>query len=92
MPVVFLPSAMRNLAGGKDRLEVTGATVGEVIEQAEKQAPGLRGRVLDGDRLRPNVAVAIDGVVASLGPLEKVAPDSEIHFVAALAGGTGFSL
>ena len=92
MPTVFLPSMMRSLAGGRDRLEVDGATVAEVIEQADKLAPGLKQRVVDGDRLRSNVAVAIDGEVGALGLLERVEPDSEIHFVAAIAGGAAISL
>ena len=92
MPTVYLPSMMRSLAGGRDFLEVSGGTVGEVIEQAEAQAPGLRDRVLEGDRLRSNIAVAINGEIGTLGLLEKVEPDSEIHFVAAISGGGGVPL
>ncbi len=89
MATVYLPSMMRSLAGGRDRLEAAGDTVGAVIEKADEQAPGLKARLLDGDRLRSNVAVAVDGEVGTLGLLERVAPDSEIHFVAAISGGAG---
>ncbi len=39
-------------------------------------------------RIRPNLAVAIDGEVARMGLLEKVGENSEVHFVPAVGGGT----
>ncbi len=42
---------------------------------------------MDGDRLRPNIQVAVDGAVGPLGLRERADPASEIHFVAAISGG-----
>ena len=40
-------------------------------------------------RIKPSLAVSIDGEVARMGLLEKVGPGSEVHFVPAIAGGNG---
>lgn len=87
MPTVFIPTALRPLVDGQQTLEVPGATVREVVNNLESVAPGLRAELLNGTTLKPNLAVAVDGAVAPLGLLERVDPDSEIHFVAAIAGG-----
>ncbi len=59
----------------------------QVIEGLEIQCPGLRDRLIEGDRLRPNISVAVDGEITPLGLLEDVRPESEVHFVAAIKGG-----
>ena len=84
MPTVFLPSALRSFANGQESIEVAGSTLREVVNNLD---PGLRAQLLDGTKLKPNLAVAVDGAVAPLGLLERVEPGSEIHFVAAIAGG-----
>ena len=78
---------LRELTGGRSTVEAAGATVREVIEDLERQWPGIRDRLTDGGRLRPNLAVAIDGEVGPLGLREAVETSSEVHFVAAIKGG-----
>ena len=95
MPTVFLPSALRPLAGGAASVEIEGATVGEVVTALEERFPELGERIFKGGALRSNLAIAVDGAVTTLGLLEKVEPESEIHFVAAISGGAreeGFEL
>ncbi|MBI4905975.1 MAG: MoaD/ThiS family protein [Acidobacteria bacterium] len=87
MPTVFLPAQLRPLAGGRESVEVEGATVRQVIQALDQQHPGLRDRLMDDDRLRPNISVAVDGLVSPLGLLEETPPDCEIHFVTAISGG-----
>ena len=41
---------------------------------------------LDG-ALRPGIAVAVDGVIATRGLRQRLAAPSELHFVPAMAGG-----
>jgi len=62
--------------------------VRQVIESLETAWPGIRERLLEQDRLRPNISVAVDGEVTPLGLLEAVGPASEVHFVAAIRGGS----
>jgi molybdopterin synthase sulfur carrier subunit len=84
---VFIPTQLRRLTGGHDRIEVAGATVGDVVDAIERRFPGFRDRVASGDEIAPGLSVAVDGETASLGLLETVGPASEIHFIPALGGG-----
>jgi molybdopterin synthase sulfur carrier subunit len=87
MPRVFIPSMLRELTGGLDELAVDGTSVGELIHNLETQFPGIRGRLCDGDELKPGLNVAVGGKVSSLGVLQKVKPESEVHFLPAIGGG-----
>jgi sulfur carrier protein ThiS len=84
MPTVFIPHALRSLTDGQESVEAAGSTVREVVNNLD--AP-LRAALLDGAKLKSNLAVAVDGAVAPMGLLERVEPGSEIHFVAAISGG-----
>jgi len=85
---VYIPTLLRNLTGGSAAVEVDGATVGQVVERLEQLYPGIRERLLDAGRLRPNISVAVDGEISPMGLLERVEPSSEVHFVAAIQGGS----
>ena len=87
MAEVYIPAMFRELTGGRSTVEAAGATVREVIDDLDRQWPGIRDRLIDGDRLRPNLSVAVDGEVSPLGLHEEVEPASEVHFVAAIKGG-----
>ena len=87
MPVVWIPPQMRDLTAGQDRVTVPGARVGEVIEALERRYPGLKARLCDGEALRPGLAVVVGTEVSRLGWRQPVGPDSEIHFLPAIAGG-----
>ena len=86
---VFIPSLMQKLTGGQDRVEVPGSSVREIISNLEKEYPGIRERLVDKFRMKPNISVAVDGAVSPIGILEKVVEDSEVHFVPAIGGGAG---
>jgi len=87
LAIVFIPTLLQPLTGGRASVEAAGATVRQVIESLEQAWPGIRDRLLDQDRLRPNISVAVDGEVTPMGLLEPVSPTSEVHFVAAIKGG-----
>lgn len=87
MPLVHIPALLAGLTGGRSLVEVPGTTVREVIDNLERAWPGLRERLVDQDRLRPNIRVSVDGRISRLGLLEGLSPSSEIHFVAAISGG-----
>jgi molybdopterin synthase sulfur carrier subunit len=91
LPTVYIPTLLQNLTGGRSSVDVEGATVRQVIENLERAWPGLRERLLDQDRLRPNISVAVDGEVTPMGLLEPVEPASEVHFIAAIKGGAALS-
>lgn len=87
LATVYIPTLLQPLTGGRSSVQAAGTTVRQVIENLEQAHPGLRDRLLDQDRLRPNISVAVDGEVTPLGLLEQVGPSSEVHFVAAIKGG-----
>lgn len=87
MATVFIPTLLQSATGGRGVVEAGGTTVRRVIEDLERQFPGIAERLMDGGRLRPNVSVAVDGEVSPLGLLESVGPASEVHFVTAIKGG-----
>ena len=89
MATVFIPSMLRPLTGDHDALDVSGATVREVVENLVERYPDLRGRLLADGQLPGNISVAIDGEVSTLGLLDELGPDSEVHFVPAISGGRG---
>ena len=87
MATVFIPSMLRPAAGDRESVEVEGSTVRDVIERLTEAYPKLRVRLLEDGQLRANISVAIDGEISTLGLLDTVEKDSEVHFVAAISGG-----
>jgi sulfur-carrier protein len=87
VPTVYIPTLLQALTGGRSSVDVKGATVRQVIENLDRACPGVRDRLLDRGRLRPNISVAVDGEITPMGLLEKVGPSSEVHFIAAIKGG-----
>jgi len=87
MATVFIPRRLTDITGAPPSIEVEGATVRQLIENLERVYPGIRGQLVEGDRLKPHISVAIDGVVSPLGLLEQAGAASEVHFIAAISGG-----
>ncbi|MGH8064777.1 MAG: MoaD/ThiS family protein [Candidatus Entotheonellia bacterium] len=87
MAVVWIPSLLQSLTGGEETLVVSGATVGEIIDNLEGRFPGIKDRLVEGGEIRPHIAVAIDGDVSPEGLEQDVRESSEIHFIPALSGG-----
>lgn len=87
MPTVWIPPLLRSLTKGRSTLQVSGSSLGEVIDSLEEECPGLRDRLLDGNELRPGLAVGI-GNQAGRFPLDHpIGPADEVHFVNAVGGG-----
>ena len=87
MPMVHIPALLLSLTGGIRRQEVSGTTVREVVEELNKVYPGIRDRLLEGERLRSGLAVFVDGLVRREGLDFTVSHQSEIYFIPAVAGG-----
>jgi molybdopterin synthase sulfur carrier subunit len=87
MATVIIPALLRKLTNGQERVVVQGRSVGEVIENLERQFPGFREQVVEDGDLKPSVAVSIDGEMGVGGLLDPVGENSEIYFIPALGGG-----
>lgn len=88
MPVVWIPSLLRDLTGGRETVTVPGATVRQVIEALDQSFPGIKQRLCDADGLKSGFAVAVGSAVARLGLAEPVPEGSEVHFVPSISGGS----
>lgn len=88
MALIIIPATLREFCAGASKLEVPGATVGEVLREVDARCPGFYDRVVEeGRRLRPELAFAINGEVYPLALHDVLAPDVEIAIVPALGGG-----
>ena len=55
---------MQKLTEGHQQIPVEGSTVRQVVEALESLYPGFKDRVVENDRIRVEIAVAVDGEVA----------------------------
>ena len=89
MAEVWIPPKLQQLTGGKQQVQVEGGSVRQVINNLEKQYPGIKEFLVDEteEDLMPGLAVIVDGEASQLGMLEKVKENSEVHFLPAMSGG-----
>jgi molybdopterin synthase sulfur carrier subunit len=87
MPVVWVPSLLRDLTGGQEQVRVPGASVSEAIEELERRHPGIKARLCDDEGLQSGIAVIVGTEVSQLGLRHPLGPDSEVFFVPAIGGG-----
>jgi molybdopterin synthase sulfur carrier subunit len=87
MAVVWIPPLLQELTGGEVNVPVNGDSIRQIIDELEKRYPGIRDRLCEGDQVRSNISVVIDGVVSQQGMRHPVNDVSEIHFLPAISGG-----
>jgi len=88
MPRVFIPPAIRPLVEGQEIVETEGNTVGQVIGDLNDRFPGIEEQLCDAGELRSGLSVAVGNSVSSLGLLQHVSPDDEVHFLPSIGGGS----
>lgn len=84
---IWIPALHRDLTGGVEIVQVEGDTVGAVVTQLEAIYPGFAARLSEDGKLRPNIAVAVNGEVSHRGLRHRLTEPSEVHFIPALSGG-----
>ncbi len=84
---VRIPTPLRSYTGEAATVEADGATVAEVLDDLDRQFPGLRFRVVDEQgRLRKHMKVFLDD--ESVRDLATpVPPGTEVTLMQALSGG-----
>ncbi len=87
--IVRIPAPLRPLTGGKDEVSAEGATVGAVIDDLEKNHPGIRDRLLDAKGVRRfiNIYLGEEDVRFLKGLATEVKAGDQISIVPAIAGG-----
>ena len=85
--------AVRETAGLLSLLATAQAEAGDeaashtTLRVLAARYPGVLGVLMEDGDLRPGVAVSVGDQLAQDGLLEPVAPDDEVHFLPAFAGG-----
>jgi sulfur-carrier protein len=87
MPTVVVPSLLRKLTSGRDRVIAHGRNIGELVADLERQFPGFAGHLVENGDIKPSVAVSIDGEMGTGGVLDRVSENSEVFFIPAIGGG-----
>jgi len=89
MATVRIPTPLRTLTGGEDQVQAAGDTVKDVIENLEKNHPGIRERLLDekGVRRFVNIYVGDEDIRFLDGLGTALKATDEISIVPAIAGG-----
>ena len=88
--LVRIPTPLRRMTGGKDKVEVESSTLGEMVDTLESTYPGFKERLVDENgELRYFVNIYVNGEdVRFLQGLETAtSTGDEISIVPAVAGG-----
>jgi molybdopterin synthase sulfur carrier subunit len=87
-----MPSSLRRLTGSAVIVEAQAATVADLIDRLEARFPGFRERVCEPDGVvKRHMRVFVNGAdVRDLNDVQTaLAPDDDVLFAAAMAGGMG---
>ena len=87
MATVWIPSLMRDLTAGQAEVVVEGRTLRAIIDALEQAHPGVKERLLKGNKLDPTLHALVDDRVALLGLDEPVETDGKVRIIPAIAGG-----
>ena len=78
---------MRDFTDGEEQVVCEGKTVRRLIFALDERYPGIKDALMTGDKLRPDIACAVDGQVTQLGVLQPLKEDNEVLFMPAVSGG-----
>ncbi len=87
MVVIIIPALMRHLFHGANRLEVEAATLDAALRALDDRAPGFYDRLVEDGRVRPELAIAVNGEVYQMALHERLAPGTQLTIVPAIGGG-----
>ena len=78
---------MQKLCDGEQKLVIEGTNLRQIIDNLDSEYSGFKERLVEDGKIKPNISVAVDGEITPLGMIQKVGPDSEVHFRPAISGG-----
>jgi len=87
MATISIPLLFQDVTGDARRAEVEGATLREVISALDVLYPGIKSRICDSGKLKPIVALTVDGRIATLGLATPVGPNSQVSILPSFGGG-----
>jgi molybdopterin converting factor small subunit len=84
---VLVPSQLHSYSGGLSRLEASGGSIAEALDDLDRRYPGIRFRIIDEqDRVRPHMRLFV-GREAARDIRRPLADGDELLIFGALSGG-----
>ena len=70
-------------------MRVPASNLRELLDALDDAYPGMKARLVDEEsgRVKPEIAVAVNGETEHMGLLEPIDDASEVHFIPAIGGG-----
>lgn len=87
MVVIWIPSLMRELTDGIDKIELQAITIRDAINQINQMYPRFKDRVLEDDSLKEELSVVVDGVVSDDKLRHDIETAKEVHILPFISGG-----
>ncbi len=86
---LFVPTPLRKLTGGNSKVQLSAASIADLIEQAETKYPGFRERVMERGEIKRFINVFVNGVdIRTLqGQATPIKDGDEVSVIPAMAGG-----
>lgn len=90
MPLVRIPTPLRNLSGDRDELNIAAANIGDLIENLEAECPGMKDRLCDESgeiRRFINIYVNNEDIRFLDGKETSLSDGDSVSIIPAIAGG-----
>jgi molybdopterin synthase sulfur carrier subunit len=87
MAKVFIPALMRKMSDDLHVVDVPGKTLRAVVNNLDQQHPGMKALIVENDKVRPGLQLAVDGIISATGLMAHVPEEAEVHILPALGGG-----
>jgi molybdopterin converting factor small subunit len=87
MIAIVIPALLQPLCDGRRRLELEATTLGAALRALDAECPGTYDRIVEDGRVRPQLAVAVNGEVYQMALHERLVPGTELTIVPAIGGG-----
>ena len=87
MTTVRIPRAMQVYTRDQEVGRGEGMNVRALINDLEQAYPGLKDALVNEGKLRPGIAIMLDGHISPLGLLQPLTEENELVFIPALSGG-----
>lgn len=78
---------MQDLTDGIDKIELKVKTIREMIQILELKFPGFSQRIFEGNSIRDDISIIVDGIQNSEGMGKIILNAVEIHFIPLISGG-----
>ncbi len=90
MPLVRIPTPLRNLSGDRDEINIAASNIGEMIDKLETECPGMKDRLCDESgevRRFINIYVNNEDIRFLDGKETALSDDDNVSIIPAIAGG-----